>query len=514
MTTTFKIFYTLPQLDDRQGRPVVYWVTDPRLYSHLEAILRKAPLVTEAILAQRLLSALQQNTENDLVKGHLVAFLSQECLNVAKKVKNDLNRHTRISNAPDNSLEDLLQIALESVLNPLAFLKDFKPNKAQKVFWYSALKKYIYCKLQGILIDHIRGLEGMKTFKRTDLGLAIRATQKRVIDALEYCGQKHPQLSRYVLAWKCLKEVKDAGRINISSPQPRQFQEITDRYNQLRDQLPLTTEQNPAINGAVMEEWLNQIGKAIRSYIDQRVESLNVPSAGEDSSTLIEKLTDESTVNDPGIQERREQAKTIKIFITNQLTNTLEALDNLQQQIPFFKHGLQLVQVQISSELDIAQPTVGRRYKNFKKLLDELLLEIAQGEWRSQLETEKPIELSSESLEILKKELLQQVDDYYTDFIYPNFRIALGNLSVQNRNVLQYNYILHLDTTVIAGKLQIPEDRVNSILETAKETIEQYLVESIQNRLDLTFKPKGPAREGIVILTEQWFQIAPYQELQ
>ncbi|QLE59818.1 hypothetical protein [Nostoc sp. TCL26-01] len=504
MTATFEIFFQLPRFDEHQGHSTICWVADSRLQRHLDIILQRDPELNEAALALIFLNALRRNSQDALVRGHLIAFLSRFSLRVAWEVKKDLSKHGKFSPDTDAFFPDILQIALESALNPAEFFKNFDLEFAQGVFGYPALKKYALRKMTGIIIDRIRELEGMKTFKRSDLGLAVKATEKRVLDSLKYRGISPPYLTQYVLAWKCFQEVRTAGRVDISLPHAQNFPEIADRYNQLRSGLPLASEQNPAINGETIAKWLNEIGAAIRKYIDRPVESLDF-SRTQDSPTLLEKLFDETTVLEDAaeIQERKEKAIALKTFIVNEL----EVLDSIDVRIPLLKNGLKLVQMQISLELDITQPTVGRRYQ---RLLVELLRQITQGKWQLPLGNEKPFEWSSEVLEIIKQELIEQFDDYYTNFIYANFQIALGNLSFSEMEVLKCQYILHLDTTAIAKKLQISEDNVAQIRQNAQETVKQFLIECIQNRLVLSLKPTGPAKEKIVMLTTEWFQRASY----
>lgn len=90
--------------------------------------------------------------------------------------------------------------------------------------------------------------------------LVAKSSRKRVREGLNDVGEEVVKLT---LVWACLKEVKDANGINLDSPKAEELEAIAQRYNQLREQLPLPADRNPTVNSKTIETWIKLIGEAL-----------------------------------------------------------------------------------------------------------------------------------------------------------------------------------------------------------------------------------------------------------
>lgn len=505
MTTPFENFFTLPFLgEDTQGYVIIRWIPDFQLRHHINAILRQKPQLSEAALIDILLNNLRKNPQETVNTRHLVAFLSRFSVEAAWRVLNDLKTLNRLTSDSDAFFKDLFQTAFEAALKPAVFFKNFDFDRSRNAFWYLSVKKYIREKMDGILCDKIREIEGMETYKRTDLGLASRSSEKRVADSLKYAGETSPRLSQYILAWKCFQEVKRAGGINVSSPQSQHFQEIADRYNKLRLKLEIATADNFAVNGTKIEFWLKQIGAAVRNYIDRGNESLDTPRYQHEDVTScgVDEIADASTLLERetlSIFEIQAELKKIKAF----LYNLLENLDSEAQRIPLLMHGLELAQAQVGTEIGKNQSTVGRYYK---KLLSQLLQQL--GKWAKE---HHHTDLNSETLNAMKAYLREQFDEYYPDLINIFFREALNTSQFPSHNLLRLYYVRTWNAPIIAEVLRISEEQATKMLVNAKQSLQLGVTRRIENRIQLPLKPAGSATKKLVALTDEWLKMAQYQ---
>jgi DNA-directed RNA polymerase specialized sigma subunit len=515
MAVPLEIFFTLPKLDDGSNGAIVQWITDPRLRRHVkELIQQEEAQATEEALAQVFLNILKQEPGDRLNGLHLVAFLSRFGYKAAWQARNDISNIGRLASDSNAQFKDLLQIAFEESSKPAPFFKNFDFKLANDTFWYSALKKYSHGKMVGILRDRIRTSEGMETFKRSNLSLATRSSKKRVIEALKYAGEseKSPQknlvhtpenaeesqriLDRYLLAWECFKEVKSAEGISISAPKPEQFQEIANRYNLLSSENKLT------IDGSTAEKWLKEIGAAIRSYIDRRVDSIDAPRNDEESPSLVEGLADEPTVTEWGTlssSEVSEAAQQVKAF----LYNLFASLDKRTQAILLLAHGLKLSQKETADELGINNQSAVSRSR--KKILTDLLLQL--GTW---VQAQQGIRLSSETLNSIKGYLEEHLDEYYASTIELWFREILFALDPQSQEILRRRYAVLLDESTIAAQLQISTEKVSEVLANTRQSVSLAIAERQKNITEIAFKPEGRAMAKLLEMWEEWLKIAAY----
>ncbi|NJM67849.1 MAG: hypothetical protein HC851_20365 [Acaryochloris sp. RU_4_1] len=516
MTTPFESLYTLPLLDEKQqGHLTIRWVPDAKLYRNIQMLLKQTPQTTEAELVRLFLTTLKQEPGDIYSPKHLTAFTARFTQQVVLRVKAELQALNRCCDDANTFSQDLFQLSIEEALQPVEFYKNFDLERSENAYWFPSLKSYICRRMEGLLCDKIRTQEGMKTYKRTDLGLAARSTRKRMVEALQFVGFREPLLSQYQLLWQCFQELRSGqpDREDSSSlpGHPSQqlalaadpFQPITDRYNQLRLQLPLASELNPALTGTVVEQQLKQIGNAIRRYVDRPKESLDVSAffrPEDNSASRLDQLVDTTTLQEGELltsYEIQQEAKAVKQF----LEDLFNGLDTEADRMLILLHGIELVQTQVGIELEKNQSTVGR---NYKKLLSHLLAQL--GQWAIQQEG---IPLDSEILSAMKADLIEQLDAYYFAVIDAYFRLRLKALPSTSQELLRLHYLCKLNLQHIAQTLAFPSAQFEETLSRTTRSLQQGVGVLIEQRIQQPLKPQGPAQTQLATLTETWLTTVP-----
>ena len=209
------IFYQFPYLTPSGSYYKVLWGSEQKLKRELDKMRsQNADLTTSIIIGDLItrLSTIENNQQlsekeridispHGLAKEHLRAWLSRFSVKAAIKIRRELSQSY---NAPADTydfFQDLLQIALEPTLNTEDFFSKFQErNGKNKIDWQpnteglTYLKGWVYKRIYGKTVDYLRGdlkekpkpIEGIKTFKRTNLGLAKRSSQVAMIEALIY----------------------------------------------------------------------------------------------------------------------------------------------------------------------------------------------------------------------------------------------------------------------------------------------------------------------------------------
>ncbi|MEB3160326.1 MAG: hypothetical protein VKL20_02565 [Synechocystis sp.] len=212
------IFCQFPQLHPRTSSTPFHirWQTDRRLQQHWQ---RTFPPIApqdwdqsqEAIIAQTLFQ--RRSPDAKIITQHWQAWLSRQGVKAAKILGIEVAKLNRGQSDGGDVLPELVQMALEFIVDVDAFFESFQPVGQSPDDWYAVLNAWAYRKIYGRMIDRIREKIGWKTFKRSDLGLATRATRKRVIDALTDTGLARlaeQETQRYALAIRVIQQTPAA----------------------------------------------------------------------------------------------------------------------------------------------------------------------------------------------------------------------------------------------------------------------------------------------------------------
>jgi DNA-directed RNA polymerase specialized sigma24 family protein len=498
MAKPFEIFYMFPVLETNIR---VRWQQNKTLSRNIATLQQQIPQLTESSLTRYLLKNVK---DSKMAQLHLTAFITWLGHLSALRVGHKLKGLARTSFCSNDLYEDLIQTVFEVALNPDAFFRNFAFDRCPDSVWYFSVKSYVRSKIERLLCDKIREIEGATTFLRTELGLAARSSEKRVLEALRYQGEPESKISYYLLAWKCFQEARSAKLINLNSPGLSQFEAIAQRYNQLRQKSACSTDLAQKLNGVVVEQWLKQIGSAIRIYLDPRIESLDIPDYPDrETPTLrLDSIADSSTDLEvevlSGLQIQDDIAD-LKAFLDQLLVKQEAKL----HQIPLLKHGYGLVQAQIAAELNLTQSTVSRKYDRCLVDLSKHLREWTQSYYNAGLGSE-------EDLPVLMQYLGEYLKHYYVECVDLLFQNAFNSLT-QPKQVLLQNVSQGLWNNQIITEHQSLELKPKSQpSEIAKQSLMEQVELQTQEHFHLTFKPEGPAREALVERAETWLRNADY----
>jgi DNA-directed RNA polymerase specialized sigma subunit len=472
-------FYTLP---DSLEEHRVIWRIEPRLRDRVNELRQKIdPLaefnekILEARIARYLFEKLQQHPEHELLRTHWIAFLERRCEKVANK----------LAHLGSSSFRDLVLMGAEVAIHPVNFFENFDSQRSQIEYWYPTLKRFSDSKIQYIILNKFQEITG-GTLCRTNLGLAARSSRKRVKEALHHSGYKQAELSQYLLAWQCFQEVKTSFNCGVNNFKAEQFQKVAKRYGEFRDELALPEVQNQDINGEEIKTWLENIGTAIRQFLDPPLCSLDTPlrSQADEEISLLENISYQPRVD----EEMNQSVAALREFISHLLE---EFKETQEKQLLFLRYGLELKQSQIGKELSgQAQYQISRL---LQRLNNRIMTEIC--DWVKQ---HLELEPSSEGLNEIEGVLCQ----YYSDQIDGFFEKTIYLLEKQSQEVLKLFYIIKLNPSEIANKIHKSEAEVKELIEAMKQGLYNCMVEQIQAEIQLQFQPQGVAKKRITAITE------------
>ena len=255
---------------------------------------------------------------------------------------------------------------------------------------------------------------------RTNLGLAARATETRIKESLTLSGIQNRELEQYQFVWRCFIEVKNAYKVKTSSFTVENFQQISDRIQELEEQhhyalffTMLTVDQ--------VKNYLEQTGKAIRYLIDRPTISIDKSVSATDSTSMLDLMADDTTKNDLDFVEQNTLTNKLKLY-----TNTyLDQIDPNRWLIWFLKELIGLKQTEIAGLIGTSQKTVS---KNYRKAWQHFLSEIIS-EFQSQ-DSDSP-QLTSEAITDLKEGLIDLVKNYFLT----SFQAYLRSLNLSNDQI-------------------------------------------------------------------------------
>lgn len=477
---TLECFYTLPNsIEDYR----IIWRIEPRLRDHINKLHQIIdPLaefneeILEARIAYYLFEKLQQYPEHELLRTHWIAFLVRRCEKVARK----------LTYLGSSYFRDLVLMGSEIGSHPVKFFENFDSQHSGIEYWYPTLKKFSDSKIKHLIIPKFRDITGLTTIGRTNLGLAARSSRTRVKEALQHSGYGEADLFQYLLVWQCFQEVRNSLNFGVTQFNLEQFQEVAKRYCELQEELVLHEVQQININGEKIKIWLENIGRAIRQFLDPPIDSLDTPlySQLNENISLLENILYQPSVDD-------EMNQVVAAF-RDVISHLLEELNQTQAKpLLFLRYGLELKQTQIGNELyNQPQYQICRR---LQELNSRLLTEIRN--WIKQPLERQP---SSEELHEIEAVLCQ----YYAEKIDAFFAKAILSLRWQSQEILKLFYIVKLNPSEIGDRIHKSEAEIKEILEAMRQWLYSSMTEQIQAEVHLQFQPQGAAKKRIYVITE------------
>jgi RNA polymerase sigma factor (sigma-70 family) len=409
--------------------PYLVWRTDPKLARYLRSFIgdqagnmnlsdreRVAQIIVQRS-GQLPASQVDYTATDRLLTGCLTSLLAQIVFSpsglgqIRFQVVKPLAQHSQ-------SLEaiDVYAIGLEIISQPIKFLQGFKPSD---VTWYSSLVGYSHLRFQRLLIDRLRSLPQMSGFKRTNLGLLVRSSPRRVKTALIESGEREPRLSGLLIIHQCLQEGVSANQFSTKNPETVHYEELLNRSREQCERVHL-----PIANCDTIIELLNYMGTVLRKYLQPPEISFDRP-IGESGSTLGDFTPDarRSPVEVMASSEDQQQVQQLN----QEVVKRLEELSLDCSLLLLWLYGLKMTQAEAGLELNVDQATVKRRRDRYLAKLAKSLYQI----------TGSTEQLSIDTLAEIVQALMAVCENYYPASLMAILdRISLGQQDSAITNVM------------------------------------------------------------------------------
>jgi hypothetical protein len=386
------IFYQLPQVSSQP--PGITWITDPKLQRYIQK-LANSPITSGASAAiDQVAYQLFSTSPNPINNACLTALLAHIALIPARRLR---STHALLQQHYTEDLTDIYQIGLELVSDPRGFLSNFNSNRAIDTgYWYPNLYRWSQQKFDRLLTDRLRNQKGMSGFKRTNLGLVVRATTTKIRKALTVAGYPPATHPTYLALHYSLDLAVSAGRFNTSQPQATDYAEILAIYRQ-QQVTPLDYEQ-------VIRE-LDRLGSAVRNYDQLQIQSIDIPLGEDSDRTVLDTIpADQNPLDTAILNEYQQQVDRL----SNIVSQLLQQLTIEPDRLLLLLYGLDLTQKDAGKELNCNQTTVMRRG-------ERVLATLAQNIY--QQTNQKASNLSSERLNEIVTHSIAFCQKYYTDLL-------------------------------------------------------------------------------------------------
>ncbi len=388
------IFSTLPQISSQP--PYIRWIVDPKLQRYIDRL--NTPDL--GFIAYHLVTTNPTPNSN----ACLTAILARIAFIPAHRLR---SIHTLLQQYYTEDLTDLYQIGLEIVSDPRKFLSNFDPDRSINTgYWYPNFYKWSQQKFDLHLTDRLRNQKGMSGFKRTSLGLVVRATPAKIIKALTQQGYPAATQPIYLTLHHCLEQAVKAKRFNTAQPQAADYAEVLALYRQ---------QPVPALDDDRIVSYLTQLGQAVSNYDQLRVQSIDLPIGDDNENrTLIDRIPSPDNPLDTAIlTEYQQQVDRLK----NIIIELLQQLPIEPDRLLLLLHGLDLNQKESGKELGCNQTTVMRRN-------ERIIATLAQDIYDRTSDRSPP--LSSEQLRQIAIHTIEFCRQYYPDLLIEVIRQVVG----------------------------------------------------------------------------------------
>jgi RNA polymerase sigma factor (sigma-70 family) len=464
-------YSTFLKFINRNGRLLTNWEPQPKLEIHMKRMVELDPEAKEDFWTQYWLKESLKPNSDQLAKGHLSAYLEETCYWTAITTAQKLG-------AKDFTWMDCLQIARATVANPGKLFAKYESNRG-------SIKNYSELKLKTAILEVVR--VGRSKKKYTDAALLRVITKTALSQGLEKAGILPEQLPRYILSWRCFKEIyiptKAVGSQKLEWPDGKQIEAIANRYNQLCSRSSL-----PEITNAELETLLKTSVKAVRDTTAPSIRSL-------DESDLQLPAPDED------FWESESQASEWH-QVNSTLSNTFNALPKNDQIMLELEHGLALKQADIGKLFNVKQYQVSRQLDKAKRVLVKALVEWSQQELKISL---NPQQIGA---------IATQIDGWLDWYLKSRYSEKLSAILLQNFSPdlellnLYYGQNIHLQS--VAKQMGIPESLVTEKLLRVKQELSEQFQNQVQTNLGLQLNSIPTVSQRISTGVETWLKNAPY----
>ena len=348
-TTVIERFSTFIQfVEDRFDR----WIRDSRLHQGMEEELAHGENASQPDGFWTLYwYKLWHRKAHDRAAAHLSAYLQEPCYWAIHSITQ------RFANVPW-TLADGFQAA---IAHTDRILKGYRPD------YGSDLNAYARAAFSNLMRDQLRQQQDINIC--SDWGLLRRLSQAQLQRSLLAAGFTKTEPA--VLAWQCFKAIytPDPQRSTrtLPPPNPEQFAQMTERYNQLRLQLspPL-----PQLEIEALEDSLNEAVQAARTYLTPAFTSLDQPQFDPDGKTPIDDLSRDDTPMDlllaaEAYAEQQQRIQQIEAVLKAAIAQFPPA----DQTLLRLYYQENCTQTAIAEELQIQQYQVSRQLSRVRQRL-------------------------------------------------------------------------------------------------------------------------------------------------
>jgi hypothetical protein len=369
--------------------PYLVWQTDPKLTRYLNSLVAGQPAAAIGLDREQIAYILGQrcgqlpadladyNEIDRQLSGCLTSLLAQIVFSpqglgqIRAQVLKPLEYH-----AASLAAIDVYAIGLEIISQPVKFLQNFQPPQTN---WYASLVSYSRQRFQRLLIDKLRSSPNLSGFKRTNLGLLVRSTPKRVQAALVAAGEGAPRLAELLLLHQDLQEAVKADQFSSKNPEPLHYEQLLARSKKQCERVNL-----PIANCDTIIELLNYMGTALRNYLQPPQVSFDQP-IGDGGSTIggLIPALEISPAEQIALAADQQQTRDFK----QQVASVLAQLPIDRASLLLWLYGLQLTQAEAGRELKLNQATIKRRHDRFLAQLAPTLCQLVGTDQELSIET-------------------------------------------------------------------------------------------------------------------------------
>jgi RNA polymerase sigma factor (sigma-70 family) len=350
------LFSTFALLEDDRFRR---WIDDPRLQRSMQRQLTN-PVKSPTEEREWAIYWHLAYPKHPLAQSHLTAYLQEVCFWTAQEM-------TRRLQSTQYTLADYFQIANSEI--PRVF-KSFGADRG------SSFKSYAKLVLTNALKDLLRQRQAADVC--SDWSLLRKVSKKRIGEVLLHRGVTEPDTAQYQFAWFCFKTLyipPETSSQKLPPPDPTVWQAIVELYNTKRQHQLVVP--GLALTAAQIDVRLTKLAQWTRSYLYPSVDSLNRSKPEPGTGEVQDDLTDtthesllDAAIDREEVQQRVSQQTDLHTVLTQALANLRPELQEILQL--FYRDGLS--QQELSTQLQMSQPTVSRRMKEAEKLLLAALL--------------------------------------------------------------------------------------------------------------------------------------------
>ncbi|MEB3295219.1 MAG: sigma-70 family RNA polymerase sigma factor [Synechococcales bacterium] len=294
-----------------------------------------------------------------LPQAHLTAYLQETCYW-------SIYRTLPQQNSGSSKLADAFQVAIAEVPRLLrAFDSSQRPS----------LKTYANTAFANILRSYLRQQREIDLCN--EWGLLLKLSRKQLTESLYHAGLGETAIAQMLLVWRCFishQSPPQSGKLRQTQPpNAATWQQICDRYNQDRSQVP----NSKALTVPELEHCLRSIAQTARTYLYPPLQSLNQPR-GEGEQDWQDHLPDTGSEN--GLsqliaqeinQERQQQRQQLDQILQQAIAD----LDPQAQQLLQIYYQENLTQQEIAKRLNTQQYSISRK---LSKIRQGLLLSLSR----------------------------------------------------------------------------------------------------------------------------------------